>query len=91
MTSTDTQVFVTWQDACNGSALTGAEDVYFSSIKVAGTVPTTGDDDGAPGAILFGAGLLVGAGVATALAAAVARKTANSPATTTATSASSTA
>jgi Neuraminidase (sialidase) len=72
--STDAQVFVTWQDARNGNALTGAEDVYFSSIGVAGDVPAKADDDGVPRGVLFGVGILLGVGVATAVAAAFARR-----------------
>jgi hypothetical protein len=72
--STDGQVFVTWQDARNGNALTGAEDVYFSSIGVAGDVPAKVDDAGVPRGVLFGVGILLGMGVATALAAAFARR-----------------
>ena len=73
--STDGQVFVTWQDSRNGNPLTGAEDVYFSSINLDGTLSAKSDHSGAPGGVVFGAGLFLGLGVVTALAAAFARRT----------------
>jgi hypothetical protein len=71
--STDTQVFITWQDSRNGNALTGAEDVYFSSIDLTGGV-TPAPKKHVAGALVFGAGLALGLGLATVLALVFARR-----------------
>ena len=65
--SSDDTVYFAWQDSRNGNAVNNAEDIYFASLKLEGTVPADDDSD-APAWILAGAGVAVGMGLAMVLA-----------------------
>lgn len=75
--STDGKVFITWQDSRNGNSLTGAEDVYFSSVNLDGTAQAKTKGKGVARGLVFAVGSLLGLGGATALAAGLARRSAN--------------
>lgn len=81
--STDSKVFMTWQDSRNGNSLTGAEDVYFSSIALEGTVGEPVKDEGAPRVLVVGTAFALGLGVAIILALLVVRRSAAAEAPTT--------
>lgn len=72
--STDDQVFITWQDSRNGNSLTGAEDVYFSSVELNGTVHPVVKKKSVPGPLVVGAAFTVGLGVAIVVALAFTRR-----------------
>jgi hypothetical protein len=71
--STDDQVFFTWQDSRNGNGLTGAEDVYFSSLERNGTARAPAKKS-VPGPLVVGAAFALGLGVAIVAALAITRR-----------------
>jgi hypothetical protein len=79
--STDNEAFITWQDARNGSSLTGAEDVYFTTVGMDGAEQKESRDNEVPRGLLFAAGVLLGLGLATALAAVTVRRSGSGAAT----------
>lgn len=84
--STNSQVYVTWQDSRNGNALTGAEDVYASSVKLEATAPLVATKKGAPGPLVVGAAFALGLGVAICVALIVGRRSTRSESPSSATS-----
>ncbi|MGH9226506.1 MAG: sialidase family protein [Acidimicrobiales bacterium] len=58
--STDTAVYIAWQDTRNGSPTFQAEDIYFAAVRF--PVPAE-EDEGVPGWVLVGAAAAIGAGV----------------------------
>ncbi len=71
ITSTDSAVYLTWQDTRNGRPNTQSEDIYSASIVLAGTAADAGtaasDDDGIAGWVFLVSGMAIGAGVACGL------------------------
>ena len=75
MASTDTAVYLTWQDARAGSNESESEDVYFASVKRDGSVATEAEDESVPGWLEIGAGVALGLGIGMVLVWAIARRT----------------
>jgi len=74
MASTDTAVYLTWQDARAGSNESESEDVYFASVKRDGRVVPEADDESVPGWLEIGAGVALGLGIGMVLVWAIARR-----------------
>jgi hypothetical protein len=75
--STDDAAYITWQDSRNGTNDASADDTYFATVRLTGTVQAVGDeqeDSGVPRPILVLAGLAGGMGLAMALVAVAGRR-----------------
>ena len=58
--STDTAVYIAWQDTRNGNATLQAEDIYFAVVRF----PSAPEkDEGVPGWVLIGSAAAIGMGV----------------------------
>lgn len=75
MASTNTAVFLTWQDARAGSNEGESGDVYFATLKRDGSVIASDDDDSVPGWLEIGAGVALGLGMGMILVWVIARQT----------------
>ncbi|HTJ76881.1 MAG TPA: sialidase family protein [Acidimicrobiales bacterium] len=75
--STDDTAYITWQDSRNGTNDGSADDTYFATVRLKGTVQAVGDvqdDTGVPRPILVVAGLAGGMGLAMILVAIAGRR-----------------
>lgn len=75
MASTDSEVYLTWQDARAGANEGESEDVYFATLKRDGSVLSADDDKSVPGWLGIGAGLALGLGIGMVLVWVIARRT----------------
>jgi len=74
MASTNSEVDFAWQDPRAGSNEAQSEDVYFATIRRAGTALPARSDTSVPAWVEIGAGVAVGLGVGMALMWAIARR-----------------
>ena len=76
MVSTDSEVYLTWQDSRAGGNVGESEDVYFATLRRDGSAVPVADDDGSvPGWLAIGAGVAVGLGIGMFLVWAITRRT----------------
>ena len=64
ITSTDHEVWFAWQDSRNGNAVTGAEDVYATSLRFDAAVSSGRTAGGGASPLALAAAVLLGMGVA---------------------------
>ena len=74
MASTDSEVYLAWQDARAGAHEGESEDVYFATLKRDGSVLSAADDESVPGWLGVGAGLALGLGIGMVVVWAIARR-----------------
>lgn len=74
MASTNSEVYLTWQDARAGAHEGESEDVYFATLKRDGSVLSTDNDESLPEWLGIGAGLALGLGIGMVLVWAIARR-----------------
>lgn len=74
MASTDTAVYLAWQDTRAGSNENESEDVYFASVKLDGSAGLEADES-VPGWLEIGVGVALGLGIAMVLVWVIPRRT----------------
>ncbi|HEV2760146.1 MAG TPA: sialidase family protein [Acidimicrobiales bacterium] len=74
MASTDSGVYLAWQDARAGANQGESEDVYFATLKRDGSVLPADEDESVPAWLGIGAGIALGLGIGMVLVWVIARR-----------------